>query len=143
MNLALLYYQRGLIKECEELYLKVIEQEPEFSQPYYMLGLLYNETGNNKKAMDYLKSATEKEPANMNAFYNYALKLQQESENIASIKVINKGLNIFFNNERLLYVKLIGEINLKQISNAKNTCNLLIEMAPNNSNYRQILTSLE
>ncbi len=143
MNLALLYYQRGLIKECEALYLKVIEQEPQFSQSYYMLGLLYNETGNNKKAMGYLKSATEKEPANMNAFYNYALKLQQEGANIASIKVINKGLNIFFNNERLLYAKLIGEINLKQISNAKKTCNLLIEIAPNNSNYRQILASLE
>ncbi len=143
MNLALLYYQRGLIKESEALYLKIIEQEPEFSYSYYMLGLLYNETGNDKKAMDYLKLATEKEPVNMNAFYNYALKLQQEGENIASIKVINKGLNIFFNNERLLYVKLIGEINLKQTANAKNTCNLLIEIAPDNSNYKQILESLE
>ena len=143
MNLALLYYQRGLIKECEVLYLKVIEQEPEFGHSYYMLGLLYNETGNNKKAMDYLKLATEKEPANMNAFYNYALKLQQEKKNTESIKIINKGLKLFHNNERLLYAKLIGEINLKQTANAKKTCNLLIEIAPENSNYKQIFDSLQ
>ncbi len=142
MNLALLYYQRGLIKECEALYLKVIEQEPEFSQSYYMLGLLYNETGNDKKAMGYLKLATEKEPANMNAFYNYALKLQQEKKNAESIKIINGALKIFPNNERLLYAKLIGEINLQQIANAKKTCNLLIEIAPDNANYRQIFESL-
>lgn len=143
MNLALLYYQRGLIKESEALYLKVIEQEPQFSQSYYMLGLLYNETGNNKKAKDYLKSATEKEPANMNAFYNYALKLQQEKKNAESIKIINRGLKLFHNNERLLYAKLIGEINLKQTANAKKTCNLLIEIAPDNTNYKQISENLE
>ena len=143
MNLALLYYQRGLIKESEALYLKVVEQEPEFSQSYYMLGLLYNETGNNDKSINYLKLAIEKEPANMNAFYNYALKLQQAKKNDESIKIINRGLKIFPNNERLLYAKLIGQINLKQTINAKKTCNLLIEIAPTNSNYRQILESLE
>ncbi len=79
----------------------------------------------------------------MNAFYNYALKLQQEKKNAESIKIINRGLKIFPNNERLLYAKLIGEINLKQTVNAKKTCNLLIEIAPTNSNYRQILESLE
>jgi tetratricopeptide (TPR) repeat protein len=104
---ALIYYQTGLIKECEALYLKVVEQEPEFSQSYYMLGLLYNETGIEKKAMDYLKLATEKEPTTMNTFYNYALKLQQANKNEASLKIIEKGLIIFINNERLLYASLL------------------------------------
>ena len=143
MNLALLYYQTGLINESEKLYLKVIEQEPEFSYSYYMLGLMYNEKGNDKKAMDYLKLATEKESATMNAFYNYALKLQQAGENEASLKIIEKGLIKFINNERLLYARLIAEINLKQKLNAKRTCNLLIQIDPNNSNYRQIMANLK
>ena len=143
MNLALLYYQRGLIKDSEALYLKVIEQEPAFSQSYYMLGLLYNEIGNNIKAMDYLKLATQKVPVNINAFYNYALKLQQNKKDAESIIIVNKGLKIFTNNERLLYVKLIGETNLKQIEKAKQTCNLLINIAPNNTDYKQILNSLK
>lgn len=143
MNLALIYYKQGLTDECEKLYLKVIEQEPEFGYSYYMLGLLYNEKGDDTKAMNYLKLATEKEPANINAFYNYALKLQQIAKNEASIKVIEKGLTIFSNNERLLYAKLVAEINLKQKQNAKKTCNLLIAIAPNNTDYRQILASLE
>lgn len=142
MNLALLYYERGLIKACEKLYLKVTEQEPAYSYSYYMLGLLYSETGNNK-SLEYFASACDKEPANMKAFYNYALKLQKEDNNKESIEVTNKGLKLFTNNELLLYVKLIGQINLNKVSNAKATCTLLIKNYPSNENYRQILQNLE
>ncbi|NOR28568.1 MAG: tetratricopeptide repeat protein [Lutibacter sp.] len=143
MNLAFLYYQQGNIKECEKLYLKVIEQEPEFGSSYYMLGLLYNETGNIKKAIQFLDAACKKEPVNLTAFYNYALILQKEGENKKAISIINEGLKLAPNSEKLLYVKLIGQLNLNLSNQAKQTCKLLINLAPNNRNYKQILTSLE
>ena len=40
MNLALIYYQQGLVDKSEAIYLKIIEQEPDYSYTYYMLGLL-------------------------------------------------------------------------------------------------------
>jgi len=142
MNLAFLYYQQGSIKECEKLYLKVIEQEPEFGPSYYMLGLLYNETGNTKKALKYLDAACEKEPVNLTAFYNYALILQKEGNNKESITVINDAIKIFSNLEKLLYVKLIAQLNLKLSNDAYQTCLKLIDVAPNNSNYQQIIKNL-
>ena len=71
----------GNVEEAENLYLKVIEIEPNFSYSYYMLGLLYNETGKAQKSMEYLEMACSKEPININAFYNYALKLQEVGSN--------------------------------------------------------------
>lgn len=142
MNLALLYYQKGRIKDAESLYLKVVEQEPEFGYSYYMLGLLYNETGDSAKALRYLGETITKQPPNMNAFYNYALMLQKNNANKKSVDVAKKGLALFQNNERLLYVKLLGEINIKS-SNAINTCAVLLRIAPNNQNYIQIMASLQ
>jgi|TARA_B110000305_G_C19462871_1_gene655774 tetratricopeptide (TPR) repeat protein len=142
MNLALLYYQNGRVDAAEKLYLKVVEQEPEFSYSYYMLGLLYNETGDREKSLEYLSNTIGKEPANMNAYYNYALMLQQEGRNVESIKVVENGLQLFVNNERLLYVQLLGEINTKN-NNALNTCSLLLQLAPNNQDYQKIYRDLK
>ncbi len=142
MNLALIYYNQGLTKKSENLYLKVIEKEPEFSYTYYMLGLLYNELGDNTKALEYLKLATEKLPFNQNAYYNYALKLQGIGNYAASIVVLERGLKHAPFNERLLYAKLLGEANTNLISNAKATCILLMEIAPNNKDYRQLYQQL-
>tara|TARA_R110002049_G_scaffold226185_2_gene398182 strand:+ start:10238 stop:12475 length:2238 start_codon:yes stop_codon:yes gene_type:complete len=143
MNLALLLYKQGNTDEAIQLYLKVIEQEPNYGDSYYMLGLLYNEVGDNQKALKYLGEATTKKPANIRAYYNYALKLQGENMSQKSIEVINKALAIFPDNENLLYVKLIGEMNLKQNMEAYNTCSRLIQLAPNNANYQQILEGLK
>ncbi|GAB1308723.1 multiheme c-type cytochrome [Urechidicola sp. KH5] len=138
MNLALLYYQQGEVVKAENLYLKVVEQEPEFGYSYYMLGLLYNELGNNAEAIKYLKLAIEKEPTNQNAYYNYAIKLQESKDFEASIKVLNKGLQSYPYDERMLYVKLLAEINTNNIIHAKSTCELLLQIAPNNQQYQQI-----
>ena len=141
MNLALLYYQQGKVKESETLYLKVVEQEPEFGYSYYMLGLLYNETGNIQKSMEYMERSLGKQPINPNAFYNYALMLQQENKYNKSLEIVGDGLNLMPNNERLLYVKLIAEMNTNN-ANAIKTCELLLRIAPNNQNYQQIYTRL-
>ncbi len=142
MNLALLYYQKGAIKEAEKLYLKVIEQEPEFGYSYYMLGLLYNETGNSEKALTYLGFACDKEPINLRAHYNYALKLQEAKRYKESIKIMDKALKVVPNNEEFLYVKLLAQIKNNQ-KGAIDTCIKLLKIAPDSENYKQILENLK
>ncbi len=142
MNLALIYYQQGLTAESEKLYLKVIEQEPEFSYPYYMVGLLYNELGDNNKSLKYLGLATERMPFNQNAYYNYALQLQGINKFKESVEVLKRGLEYAPYNERLLYVKLLGEAKSNAINDAKATCVLLMQIAPNNQDYKKLYQQL-
>jgi tetratricopeptide (TPR) repeat protein len=143
MNLALINYQIGLTEKSEQLYLKVIEQEPNFALSYYMLGLLYNELGNSEKSLNYLKLASEREPASVNTFYNYALKLQENKDNKLSLSTIEKGLKLFPNDERLLYIKAIGLINLNDLEKAYETAVVLININPNSPNYQQLLQNIQ
>lgn len=142
MNLALLYYQTGNLEETEKLYLKVIEQEPNFSYAYYTLGLVYNEMGKNDEAKKYLLEASNKDPNNINAIYNYSLLLQKEGALTKSIKFLNKSLKRFPDNERLLYAKLSALLNTSQLEEAYTICSKLIEVAPQNNEYRQIMNML-
>ena len=142
INLALLLYNSGQDKKAEQLYLEIIKQEPTYGYSYYMLGLLYNETGKTEKAIEYLTIATEKEPPFYRAYYNLALVLQQESKNKESLKVVKKGLNYFADDQQLLYVKLIGELNLETYVVAKQTCSKLLKMDPTNSNFLAIMEKL-
>ena len=143
MNLALIYYQKGVLDKSEELYLKVIEQEPEYGYAYYLLGLLYNEMGDQNKALEFLAIASKKAPLNENAIYNYAIMLQQTKQFQKSVEVLNEGLSAFPNSERLLYGKLLAQINLNELNEAKITCLKLIKLYPNNPNYRDILKNLD
>ncbi|MGB7842198.1 MAG: tetratricopeptide repeat protein, partial [Salinimicrobium sp.] len=138
MNLALLQYQKGNIREAEQLYLRVVKQEPQFAEGYYMLGLLYNETGNQQKAREYLSKSCGLEVPNIRACYNYALLLQQNEDFETSIEVLNKALTQFPAEESLLYVKLVAEINLEYFDRARITLNELLKIAPENLQYKEI-----
>ncbi len=143
MNLALLYYQKANVKKAEQLYQTVIKQEPEYSYPYFMLGLLYNETGDKDQAMQYMATACEKQPPVSRAFYNYALMLQAKNKHKQSVKVLQKALKIFPGDENLLYVKLLGEKNAGMTGDALRTCQTLLQINPDNENYRKIYTDLQ
>lgn len=142
MNLALLRYQKGAVDTARDLYLEVIAQEPEYSYAYYMLGLLFHETDNLNEAIRYLALACDLEPINYRAFYNYALILQKNGQNEESRKVIERALDFFPTDEQLLYIRLISEMNMKKSDMALTTCRKLISVAPENPNYRQILSQL-
>ncbi|HHH49557.1 MAG TPA: tetratricopeptide repeat protein [Saprospiraceae bacterium] len=142
INLALLKYQEGELKAAENLYLKVIEQEPEYSYPYYMLGLLYNENNASEKSLKYLSQACEKQPFISRAFYNYGLKLQEQGAYQKSIVLIDRALKNDPFNENLLYIKLLAQLKTNQKKAAKSTCTILIKIAPANTRYQEILQSL-
>ncbi len=142
INLALLEYNKGNTEVAKNLFLKVIEQEPEYSYPYYMLGLLYNEINAPEKSLLYLKQACDKTPLIPKAFYNYALKLQEKSLYKESVQVIDKALNVYAYDEGLLYVKLIALLKLNNKEKAKTICEKLLQISPNNSRYKEIFSSL-
>ena len=101
-----------------------------------------NEIGNDNKALEYLKLATEKSPFNQNAYYNYALKLQAKGNYAPSIDVVKRGLEYAPYDERLLYAKLLGEAKSNLVSDAIATCKLLMQIAPDNQNYKHLYQQL-
>jgi len=142
INLALLEYKRGNIEFAEELYLKVIKQEPDYSYPYFMLGLLYNESGKSEQSLKYLALACDNLPIISSAFYNYGLKLQEKGLFKKSINILDKALLTYPKDERLLYVKLLGQIKTNQTKDAYETCILLLTVSPDNVNYTKIKENL-
>ena len=90
-----------------------------------------------------MKLSCEKEPKLPKAFYNYALKLQEQNDIDASIESLDQGLQFFPQDENLLYVKLIGLIKLNRNNEAYDLVNRLLIMSPNNANYLNILRNLQ
>ena len=69
--------------------------------------------------------------------------LQQENRNSEALVILDKALKTFPYDERLLYIKLLGEINSNQVNSALNTCRLLLQINPNNRDYQSILQRLQ
>lgn len=143
LNLALIYYNSSQVKKAENLYKVVVKQEPENAYAYYVLGLLYHELGKTELAKSNMKLACEQEVSEYRAFYNYALILQQELSFERSNEVVKKGLVTYERDEQLLYLKLLNEIKLNKLKVALKTCQILIEVNPDNLNYKQILAAIE
>ena len=81
--------------------------------------------------MKHLSAACEKEPFIANAFYNYALKLQEKGlDKKAKEMTIDRALQIEPSNERLLYAKLVNQLNNNQNKLAISTCRKLLEISP-------------
>ena len=143
MNLALLFYQINEPTKSIDLYAKVIALEPDFGYSYYMLGLLYNEIQQPKLALKYMALATEKDSTNLNAYYNYALMLQGDNKMSRSLKVLQSAVSKFPGNEKLLYAKLIAELNSGAMEDAFQSCLSLLELKPGNKTYIQIMQQLQ
>ncbi len=62
--------------------------------------------------------------------------------NEETVEMANKALKLSPDNERILYVKLTGQLNLNLLNAAYNTSIQLVKIAPNNQNYQQILANL-
>ncbi len=142
MNLALLLYKNGSVEEVENLYKKVIEQEPRYANAYYMLGLFYNEQKNVKQAIENLELACRYDFTNRRAYYNYVLLLHNDKqhEKVISIALASRVLHSQF--PEMEYIKLLSEIELGKIEEAKKTCARLIQLDPDNAQYQQIMLQL-
>jgi len=56
-NLAQTYYHRNELEKAEDIYSKLIPENPTFAEPYYYYGLILKEKGSIDKALEMLKTA--------------------------------------------------------------------------------------
>ncbi len=142
INLANLYYNNKQFVKAEEAFKKVIEQESEFGPVYYSLALLYSELNRVDDAVIQLEKAIKIMPQNIRVYYNLGLLYDKNKDYKNAEKTIVSGLKIDTNNESLLYVLAYVYSKSNQKEKAKNIVNRLIELYPNNQQYRNFLNQL-
>ncbi|MEP2432830.1 MAG: tetratricopeptide repeat protein, partial [Polaribacter sp.] len=142
INLATLYYNNKQYKKAEETFKEVIKQEPEFGPVYYSLALLYAEINRVDDAIIQLKKATKIMPENIRVYYNLGLLYDKKQDYKNAEKSIVSGLKFDSNNEGLLYVLAYVYSKSDQKTKAKNIVRKLIDLYPDNQQYRSFLNQL-
>ncbi len=142
LNLANLYYTNQEYQKAEKAFKTVIEQEPEFGPAYYSLGLLYAELKQTNNAIEQLQNTINKMPENSRAYYNLSLLYDTNGQHKNAEETLIKGLKVDPESESLLYALAYHYATYNQKTKAKNILAKLIELYPNNGQYRNFLNSL-
>jgi predicted CXXCH cytochrome family protein len=93
-NLVLIYYQEGKTDSVVRLCLEMIAHNPESSDGYYYLALLYGEQKRYMEAIELLESASSRARGNMRILYNLGLLYQMTGQNEKCVATFSKGLEI-------------------------------------------------
>ncbi|MFI0429263.1 tetratricopeptide repeat protein [Mariniflexile sp. HMF6888] len=142
LDLANLYYSNQEFKKSEEAYKMVILQEPKYGPAYYSLGLLYAELERTDEAIDQMQKANRLMPENIRVYYNLGLLYDKIQESSKAEKTLINGLKIDSNNESLLYALAFHYYKMGEIEKAKNILMKLVQLYPNNAQYKSFLQSL-
>lgn len=67
-------------QEAERELIWLITNYPQYSGPYLDLALVYKQTGQNEKAIDYFSQAIVVNPANLVAYNQYAIFLREQGD---------------------------------------------------------------
>jgi len=142
LNLANLFYRNQQFQKSEEAYKTVISQEPEYGPVYYSLGLLYAELERTDEAIEQMQKANSIMPENIRIYYNLSLLYDKKQEVQKAEKTLINGLKIDSNNESLLYALAFHYYNKGEIEKSKNILKKLVQLYPDNTQYKNFLESL-
>jgi len=143
LDLANLYYRNQDFQKTEDAYKTVISQEPKYGPVYYSLGLLYAELERTDEAIEQMQKATSLMPENIRVYYNLSLLFDKKQAALKAEKTLLNGLKIDSKNESLLYALVYHYYNNGDIERAKNTLKKLIQLYPDNVQYKRLMRSLD
>lgn len=141
-NLANLYYRNNDFKSAEDAFKIIIQQEPEYGQTYYSYGLLLAELNRIDEAIEQMELAIKLMPDNIRPYYNLSLLYDKINNLDKAEAVVVKGLKKAPQNDSLLYMLAYVYSKNNQLEKAKNIAKRLVDMYPNNSNYRTLYNQL-
>jgi len=141
-NLANLYYRNGDFKNAENAFKTIIEQEPAYGETYYSYGLLLAELNRTQDAIKQMLLAIKYMPENIRPYYNLSLLYDKINDFKNAEEIAVRGLKKAPQNESLLYNLAYLYSKNNQVAKAKNIANQLIELYPNNTNYRAFLNQI-
>lgn len=141
-NLANLYYAQGNAQEAQRQFEQVIRLDSNAIEAHYSLGLLLAELQNLAAAEPHLGKAAQLS-GNPRYFYNWGLSLQNLKRPAAAEKAFREGLGIEPDSEALLYALAVLYIQQEEKGKARPIVNRLLQINPQNGDYRNLLGAIQ
>lgn len=94
--LAEVYYDKNDPDQAIILYKKAIEFDPEFTEGFYNLGVLFQKHGNFDEAISYYEKVTELKPDHLSVYNNMALIFSSQNKLIEAINCYQKAIYLDF-----------------------------------------------
>jgi protein O-GlcNAc transferase len=132
-NKAIFLHQSKKFLEAEKIYQKILENDPNNSEIFYLLGVLRFQLGDFVKAKFFFSKSIDLNSSNPAAFNNLGMIFKQQGEVAEAIININKAIELkpnfsgYYNNLALCFK------DLKEFKTAINNFNLALKYDPNNS----------
>ena len=142
INLADFYRVRDREDEGERILRKALEIDPKSSQVYHALGLLLVRKKKTSEALINLKKAVLLDPDNPNYSYVYGIGLNSIGKVDSAINVLERALKRRPYNQELLFSLVTIQRDCGNIEIALKYAQQLVTLAPQNSNYKELLNQL-
>ena len=140
MQLARINEQKGNLPQAEQLYSRVIADEPRFAPAYTALGYVNEKTGRKGEALDFYKKAIEYDKKNVPALNNLAyLLVDNFGEDEQALKYAMSAYRLQPNDPRIM--DTLGYVLLKNKKNedAVNLLQKASELLPNDMTVKKHL----
>jgi tetratricopeptide (TPR) repeat protein len=143
VNLADLYRVLNRDTEGEVLLRKAIAIDPHASSLWYALGLLLTREQKMKQALEALKDAVQADPRNASYAYTYAIALNSMGQSRGAVRVLEGALRQHPVHKDLLLALVTINRDRRALEDARRYARRLVELAPDEPTYRQLLMSLQ
>ena len=137
-NLVLIYYQEGKTDSVVKLCQDMITKNPESSDGYYYLALLYGEQKRYTEAIGLLVTASTRARSNTRILYNLGLLYQMTGQNEKCEATLVKGLKTDPCNFELLYALYAFHMNRNEHEKARPYMERMMICFPDEKQVRQI-----
>lgn len=138
------YLQIGKLDKSEQLYLKAIEINPNYTDAYLALGQLQTMKKNWEKAVYYFEKSLEMNPDNPDVLFNIGISLYNAEKYAEAIPYLQKVVDLETDNEEVYEILAISYIQAEKNQEALPFLEKAVEKFPNSSslwNYLAIVYS--
>ncbi len=137
-------YYRALENDsaAEQLLLKALAIYPDSADVHHVLGLLQVRTGNTAKALEYLEQAYVLGVDNSQYLYVFAVAKYSTGDAAGALELLEQGQKRFPGNEQILMALVSYRVEGGDLSGARQAAERLLELAPWNTEYQQMVRQL-
>jgi tetratricopeptide (TPR) repeat protein len=136
-------FEAGDLKRAENLYLRVLNREPEDAALYNKLGLIYLQGKNFRDAAQALKQALKLEPKNDTFYNNLGLLYYEIGQYDDAVDAYEKSISINDKVPSRLVNLGLAYFMAKKYRKAADNYEKALILDPRNEQYRELLTQAE
>lgn len=142
LNLADLLRAQNREEEARKFLLEALAVAPDNGNTIHALGLLETRSGDSEKALDYLAQAAALETLGTRHRFVYAIALHDLGNPRQAVTELNKLNRKFPSDEQTLLALANYSAELGDYTKARAYAQQLVQLAPRNTNYQQLLSNL-